>query len=257
MKDRGNFYFRPPNDHRFDPWGKTCVDFTEWNLLEGKKTPLHDVRMLSKLVVEFLRGFHRFRNLRPCVTFFGSARFREGHQYYELARETAKLISRAGFTIMTGGGPGIMEAANRGAKEAGGTSVGCNIKLPSEQKPNDYLDHFVEFKHFYVRKVMLLKYSCAFVVFPGGFGTLDEVFETITLIQTKKIKNFPMVIMGTEYWQPLKNFIYETMLKNATIDQKDLQLVSFSDNPLDALAHIGIYAQEELAKASQNKPSSG
>jgi uncharacterized protein (TIGR00730 family) len=227
---------------KFDRWGKACVDRNERLLIKGPKRKLSDMRRLSNLLIEFMRGFHTFRNLGPCVTFFGSARFRSDHHFYQSARLTAGLIADEGFTVMTGGGPGIMEAANRGAKDSGGTSVGCNITLPIEQKPNDYLDKFVEFDHFYVRKVMLLRYSCAFVVFPGGFGTLDEVFETITLIQTKKISNFPIVMMGLEFWEPLKSFIFDTLLENHTIGADDLNLLTFTDDPVYAMERIKTYA---------------
>lgn len=208
---------------------------------------MSDLQRLSRIMVEFMRGFHTFRNLGPCVTFFGSARFHEDHPYYQQARRTAQLVSQAGFTVMTGGGPGIMEAANRGARDMHKPSVGCNITLPTEQKPNPYLDRFVEFNHFYVRKVMLLRYSCAFVVYPGGFGTLDEVFETITLIQTKKINNFPIIMMGVDFWQPLKSFVFDTLLENRTISPKDLQLVSFTDDPQSAIESIKTYAGCQLS----------
>jgi uncharacterized protein (TIGR00730 family) len=146
------------------------------------------------------------------VTVFGSARFTEEHMYYALAREIGQQLARAGFTVMTGGGPGIMEVANRGAKEAGGYSVGCNIELPQEQKPNPYLDRWVTFRHFFVRKLMLVKYSYAFIALPGGFGTLDEIFETATLIQTHKIKDFPLVLVGKDYWRPLLDFLHKDEL---------------------------------------------
>jgi uncharacterized protein (TIGR00730 family) len=145
------------------------------------------IRVL-RIMVEFVRGFRALHFVGPCVTVFGSARFKEDHPYYALGREVGRELARAGFTVMTGGGPGIMEAANRGAKEVGGRSVGCNIELPAEQKPNQYLDRFITFHHFFVRKVMLVKYSYAFVALPGGFGTLDEIFETATLVQTGKIR---------------------------------------------------------------------
>src|SRR5581483_5005060 len=158
---------------------------------------------------DLFRGLRALHFLERCVTVFGSARFAEDHPYYKLARHVGSELAIAGFTVMTGGGPGVMEAANRGAHEAGGVSVGCNIELPHEQKPNPYLDLFVEFRYFFVRKVMLVKYSTAFVVMPGGFGTMDEIFETATLIQTGKIRGFPVVLMGKEYWAPLVTLIEE------------------------------------------------
>src|SRR5262249_35822813 len=151
----------------------------------------------------------------PCVTVFGSARFKENHPYYALARDVGARLAQNGFTVMTGGGPGIMEAANRGAKDVGGGSVGCNIELPKEQKPNPYLDRWITFRHFYVRKLMLVKYSYAFIALPGGFGTLDEIFEVITLIQTGKIQEFPVVLMVQSYWQPLLDFFRSTLFKAA------------------------------------------
>lgn len=191
-----------------------------------------------RIAAEFIQGFRRFHFLGPCVTVFGSARFPEEHPYYAMARETGRLLAEAGFTVMTGGGPGIMEAANRGAKEAGGLSIGCNIDLPQEQKPNPYLDHWITFKHFYVRKVMLVKYSYAFIAMPGGFGTMDEVFETVTLIQTGKIKDFPVVLLDSGYWDPLVRFMRETLVREGTIDPADLELIDVMDSPQAAVSRI-------------------
>lgn len=227
----------------YDPWGKSSSDISDKLLIEGPRSPLVDIWRLIKICWEFGKGFHAFRHLGPCITFFGSARFGEDHPYYNLARVTARLLARYGFAIMTGGGPGIMEAANRGASEVRGVSIACNIKLPMEQKPNIYLDRFVEFKYFYVRKVMLIRYSCALLALPGGFGTMDEVTEVITLMQTKKITSFPVVLMGTEYWQPLKDFIYNTLLKRQTINESDLDLIHFTDDPAEALSYIARYAE--------------
>lgn len=238
-------------NENFDPWGKAGLDPTEMHLLEGPWTPFRDLRRLWRIFVEFVVGFFVFRNVGPCVTFFGSARFHENHRYYELARQTAQLIAESGFTVMTGGGPGIMEAANRGARDVGGRSVGCNIILPFEQKPNEYLDSFWEFRHFYVRKVMMLRNSYAFIVFPGGFGTLDEVFETITLVQTKKISDFPIVIMGVEFWKPMKHFIDETLVLNETISKDDSELLHFTDDPHEAVRVIREYT---VANYRQVKP---
>ena len=162
----------------------TPIHDSEKALLSGHRSHEHDVASAVGFFQEFLRGFEAFQLDRPCVTVFGSARFPEGHPHYELARAVGHALTGAGYTVMTGGGPGIMEAANRGAKDAGGVSIGCNIRLPREQQPNPYLDRFIEFDHFFIRKVMLVKYSSAFPIMPGGFGTLDEAFEVITLIQT-------------------------------------------------------------------------
>lgn len=208
----------------------------EGRFLEGSAKHRHELARLSRIVREFLRGFWRLHDLGPCVTVFGSARFREGHPYYELARDVGARLARAGFTVMTGGGPGIMEAANRGAHEAGGYSVGCNIELPHEQQVNPFVDLSVDFRYFFVRKVMLVKYSYAFVVLPGGFGTMDEAFETATLIQTGKISGFPVVVMGEEYWRPLLDFVRGTLAERGTIAPHDLDLFSVTDSPAEAVA---------------------
>jgi len=205
--------------------------------LEGPQRRRSEFLSIFKIGWEFLKGFRTFHFLPPCVTVFGSARFKEDHPYYQLAREVSAGISRMGFTIMTGGGPGIMEAANRGAKDAGGLSVGCNIKLPHEQKPNPYLDKFVDMQYFFVRKVILLKYSYAFIVMPGGAGTMDELFETITLIQTGKIKQFPIVLMGKSYWHHLIEML-EYMVQAGTIAPGDLDLLLITDDVDEALQHL-------------------
>jgi hypothetical protein len=187
--------------------------------------------------VELLRGFRSLHFVGPCVTIFGSARVGEDRAEYQLTRTLANDLAQRGFTIMTGGGPGIMEAANRGARDAGGTSVGCNIVLPHEQEPNSYLDVSINFRYFFVRKLMLIKYSYAFVAMPGGFGTLDELFEALTLIQTGKIHNFPVVLMGTSYWQPLITQLDE-MVDKEMIDSEDLDLLLVTDDVTTALDHI-------------------
>jgi len=191
-----------------------------------------------RVFLEFLRGFEALDFAGRCVTVFGSARFDEDHAYYQMARNLGRRLAEEGFVVMTGGGPGIMEAANRGAKEAGGLSLGCNIQLPMEQKPNPYLDRFVEFEHFFVRKVMLVKYSCAFVVMPGGFGTLDEMFETLTLIQCHKIDQFPMVAMGTAFWGAIREFVSKSLVAENTISPKDLDLIRVTDSVDDVVAMI-------------------
>jgi hypothetical protein len=194
---------------------------------------------VGRIAAEFIRGFRALHFVGPCVTVFGSARFAPGHEHYELARSVGAELARVGLTVMTGGGPGVMEAANRGAKEAGGRSIGCNIVLPHEQKENPYLDRFVTFRYFFVRKVMLVKYSVAFVVCPGGFGTLDELFEAITLVQTKKIAGFPVVLMGRAYWQPMLDFIERTMREAGTISPEDVKLYHVTDDPHEAVDWIG------------------
>ena len=230
----------PANPHdRATPreWGKTPVPTQEIRFLEGPQSRRFELLGAFRVFCEMFRGIRSFHFLGPCVTIFGSARFPEGHPHYELAREMGRRIARAGFTVMTGGGPGIMEAANRGAREVGGRSVGCNIVLPMEQAHNRYLDHWVTFRYFFVRKVMLVKYSYAFVVMPGGFGTMDEVFETVTLIQTGKIKNFPIVLMGVEYWAALRELL-ERMVMEGTIDPADVRRLVFTDVPDEAMRVI-------------------
>ena len=181
-------------------WGKKAATPEEQLFLEGPHARGFELGRAFRIFRELIHGFRQLHFVGPCLTVFGSARFPAEHRYYALTRELGARVAEAGFTVMTGGGPGLMEAANRGAKEAGGASIGCNIVLPQEQKPNPYVDKFVEFHYFFVRKLMLVKYSYGFVAAPGGFGTLDELFEVATLIQTGKIKNFPVVLLGVEYW---------------------------------------------------------
>lgn len=211
--------------------------------LEGPKSRGFELWFAIRVFIQFIKGFRALHFSGPCVTVFGSARFPEGHTYYELARHIGSRIAQVlGMTVMTGGGPGIMEAANRGAREAGGNSVGCNVVLPHEQKHNPYLDKFVTIDYFFVRKVLLAKYSYAFVILPGGFGTMDEFFEMLTLVQTRKVVNFPMVIMGLEYYQPLRAYL-EWMAEQGTISRDDLNLLLFTDNPEEAVAHIHRYVK--------------
>jgi uncharacterized protein (TIGR00730 family) len=201
------------------------VEGAEKLFLAGRRSREADLESAVKFFLEFLRGFESFDFDQPCVTVFGSARFGRDHEYYGLARAMGGALADAGYAVMTGGGPGIMEAANRGAREAGGLSVGCNIQLPREQEPNAYLDKFIQFEHFFIRKVMLVKYSTAFVVMPGGFGTLDEAFEVATLIQTGKLDRFPIVGMGLEFWTQLRKFARETMLSSGVISEDDIAFV--------------------------------
>jgi uncharacterized protein (TIGR00730 family) len=199
--------------------------------LSGPRARLSELARVIRIAGEFIRGFRRFHFVGPCVTVFGSARFKEDHPYYTLARDIGRRLAQAGATVMTGGGPGIMEAANRGAKEAGGYSIGCNIRLPHEQQPNSYLDRWVTFRYFFVRKVLLVKYSYAFVIMPGGFGTLDELFEAITLIQTRKIESFPVILVGTEFWKPLLDFVQGVLIRAGTIAPEDIHLLTPTDSP--------------------------
>jgi uncharacterized protein (TIGR00730 family) len=205
--------------------------------LEGPRSRFEEFITLLKVMRDFLRGFRTLHFVGPCVTVFGSARIKPDDPHYELARKMGAAIAGLGFTVMTGGGPGIMEAANRGAKEVGGRCVGCTIELPSEQPANAYLDRCVRMHYFFVRKALLVKYSYAFVVMPGGAGTLDEFFEALTLIQTGKIKNFPIVIMGTDYWKELIGFINK-MAQHGMISASDLSLIYATDSVEEAIAHI-------------------
>jgi uncharacterized protein (TIGR00730 family) len=199
-------------------------------LLEGPRSRTAEFFRVLRIAREFIRGFRALHFLGPCVTVFGSARFKEDHAYYRLARQIGAECAKLGFTVITGGGPGIMEAANRGAKDVSGRSIGCNIILPEEQLPNPYIDKVVTFNYFFVRKVMLVKYSQAFICLPGGFGTMDEIFEAATLVQTRKIFDFPIILVGTEYWQPLFDFLRTRMLRDHTINLRDYERMMLTDS---------------------------
>jgi len=233
-----------PNDESLaKPRAATSSTFTvpsepqDEIFLEGPRSRFAEFFTLLRVMRDFLRGFRTLHFVGPCVTVFGSARIKRDDPLYELTRKMGAAIARLGFTVITGGGPGIMEAANRGAKEAGGRSVGCTIELPSEQPTNAYLDRCVRMHYFFARKTLLVKYSYAFVVMPGGAGTLDELFEAVTLIQTGKIKNFPIVIMGTDYWKELIDFISK-MAQDGMIAASDLSLIYATDSVDEAIAHI-------------------
>ena len=210
---------------------------SEIKFLSGPQSRLKEFLFTINILTQFIKGFRALHFIGPCITIFGSARFKEDHEYYKLTRKAAAEFAKLGFTIMTGGGPGIMEAANRGAKDVGGRSVACNIKLPKEQDPNPYLDKWVEIKYFFVRKVLLVKYSFAFVVMPGGFGTLDEYFEAITLIQTKKIDDFPVIIFCKDFHQKLIEHTY-LMKEKGTITEADLSLFLVTDSIEEAVELI-------------------
>jgi len=214
------------------------VKGAEKAFLSGRQGRERDLENAVTFFLEFLRGFESLDCDGPCVTVFGSARFKEDHPYYQLARETGAALANAGYAVMTGGGPGIMEAANRGAKEAGGLSIGCNIQLPHEQEPNPYRDKFIEFEHFFVRKVMLVKYSCAFIIMPGGFGTLDEAFEVTTLMQTGKVEKFPIIMMGNSFWNEFFEFADGPMRKAGVISDRDLALLQRAEAIDDAISMI-------------------
>jgi uncharacterized protein (TIGR00730 family) len=209
-------------------------DRSELQFLAGPQPRGFELRLAIRIFLEFIQGFRTLHFVGPCATVFGSARFQEDHPYYQLARAVGAQLAQVGFTVMTGGGPGIMEAANRGAKDVGGRSVGCNILLPKEQGHNPYLDVVVNFKYFFVRKTMLVKYSYGFIVMPGGFGTFDELFEALTLIQTGKVAGFPVVLVGQAYWRPLVDYITTTLLKEGTISDQDTRLYYLTDSPQEA-----------------------
>lgn len=222
--------------------------------LSGPQARSYELGRALRIFWEFMRGFRALHFVGPCVTVFGSARFPDGHPSYEMARELGRELAEAGFAVMTGGGPGVMEAANRGAKEAGGLSLGCNIVLPEEQKPNRYLDLWVEFQHFFVRKTMLVKYSQAFVALPGGYGTLDETFETLTLVQTRKIAGFPIVLLGKSFWQPLLTFL-RSLAEAGTIRPGDIDLLMVTDSPREAVGHILSVVTSRFGYAWQEAPT--
>jgi uncharacterized protein (TIGR00730 family) len=217
----------------------------ETKFLQGPQKRKSDFWQAFKIFRELVYGFRKLHFVGPCVTVFGSARFDEYHRYYATAREVGKLLAKSGFTVMTGGGPGIMEAANRGAKDVGGRSLGCNIVLPHEQKPNPYVDSWIDFEYFFVRKVMLVKYSYAFIALPGGFGTMDELFEVATLIQTGKVDHFPVALMGKDYWQPLIDQL-RLMVNEKTIDALDLDQFVISDDPGEVVSGITDIAMKKF-----------
>ncbi len=223
-------------------------------MLEGPRARWRELGTLIRVGRDFIRGFRALHFVGPCVTIFGSARFRDDHPSYQAARDLGAAVARLGFTVMTGGGPGVMEGANRGAREAGGASVGCNIELPFEQSPNPYLDRWVTCRYFFVRKVLLFKYSYAFVVLPGGLGTLDELTEALTLIQTQKIRQFPVVLMDKDYWEPFVEML-RTMVQARTISAADLDLMLVTDSIDDAMAHIERYAIRTFGLTTATRPS--
>jgi uncharacterized protein (TIGR00730 family) len=217
-------------------------------MLEGPHNRFTELIFGFRVLLQFLKGFRKLHFVGPCLTIFGSARYKPGHMYYEQAREMGARVSDLGFTVLTGGGPGIMQAANQGAMEAKGKSVGINIELPFEQDGNPYLNVRVDIKYFFVRKVLLFKYSFGFIVFPGGFGTLDELFEALTLIQTQKMPWFPVVLIGKDYWKGLL-LQMQDMEKGQTISPDDINLVLITDDMEEALA----YVQEKVALMPRKK----
>ena len=225
-------------------WGKTPGAPEEIQFLRGPQRRSFELWRTFRIACEFMRGFRALHFVGPCVTVFGSARFVEDHPFYAMARDVGGRLAKIGATVMTGGGPGIMEAANRGARENGGYSIGCNIRLPVEQRPNPYLDRWVTFRYFFIRKMMLVKYSYAFVVLPGGFGTLDELFEAVTLVQTRKIESFPVILMGTAYWSPMIDFIRGTLVQSGTVGPGDPEIITVTDDPevMETMVRKALYA---------------
>ena len=208
-----------------------------------------------RIMGEFVEGFDTLSDIRNAVTIFGSARTRADDPYYDRAVDTSRLLARQGFPIITGGGPGIMEAANRGAQEGNGLSIGCNIELPFEQGTNPYVERSINFRYFFVRKMMFVKYSTAFIVFPGGFGTMDELFEALTLIQTGKVKHFPVVLFGREYWQGLIQWMGDRVAGEGKIDTKDLELFHVTDHPAEAVGWVvKAREQREQARSGRRQP---
>lgn len=210
-----------------------------------------DTWRVFRIMGEFVEGFDELATLTRGVSIFGSARTPPTDPFYEAAQETARLLVKEGFAVITGGGPGIMEAANKGAFDAGGISVGCNIEVPFEQRPNQYQNRSLTFRYFFVRKMMFVKYSLGFIIFPGGFGTLDELFEALTLIQTQKIRNFPVILYGSGYWKKLWEWIEEVALKEGKVSEKDLQLLHVTDSPAEVV-RIVVDSQDALRNIDEN-----
>lgn len=227
-------------------------NISEHVYLEGPRSRSYEIKFAWSVFTQMIKAFRCLHFVGPCITVFGSARFKEDNEYYKSAREFGKRIAQLGFTTLTGGGPGIMEAANRGAFENNGKSVGCNIKLPFEQVGNKYMHTSFTFEHFFVRKTMLVKYSYAFIIMPGGFGTMDEFYETLTLIQTKTITSFPIVLFGKEYYHKLWEAMHD-MAKRGTIAEEDLSLVLFTDDIDEAMQHISKYIESNF-KVKPRRP---
>jgi uncharacterized protein (TIGR00730 family) len=222
-------------------------------LLEGPYSRRKELFLVLRAVRDFIAGFRALHFSGPCVTIFGSARVPESHPYYALAREVGRRVSLLGFGVLTGGGPGLMEAANRGARDAGGFSAGCNIELAHEQQPNPYLNRWVNCHYFFVRKVLLVKYSYAFIALPGGFGTLDELSEVLTLVQTAKILNFPVILIGLEYWRPLRDQLQQ-MVHKGMLDAADLGLLLATDHIDEVVTHLRTHAIDRFNLRARRMP---
>lgn len=222
-------------------------------LLSGPSSRLRDLMTLLRAGKDFITAFRALHFVGPCVTIFGSARVKPGTEYYEMARKMGAACARLGFTVITGGGPGIMQAGNQGAYEAGGRSLGVNIELPFEQALNPYVHRSMTMRYFFTRKVVLVKYSYAFIVMPGGAGTMDEMFETMTLIQTGKLREFPIILMGKDYWQPLMDFVHR-MSEAGMISPEDPDLIFFTDDVEEATAHLQRHAVRQFGLRRKRAP---
>ncbi len=229
------------------------LETPDQTLLSGPRSRFSDLGTIFRVAKDLLMGFRALHFAGPCVTIFGSARTKRGMGYYEMARKMGEACAKLGFTVITGGGPGIMQAANQGAFEAGGRSLGVNIELPFEQQLNPYVHRSVTMRYFFTRKVVLVKYSYAFIVMPGGAGTLDEMFETMTLIQTGKLKVFPIILMGKDYWKPLMDFVYR-MAEEGTISPDDPDLIFFTDDVEDAISHLQRHAVRQYGLRRKQVP---
>ncbi|MFK7852448.1 MAG: TIGR00730 family Rossman fold protein [Akkermansiaceae bacterium] len=229
------------------------LEIAERSWLAGPESRFHDFVSLFRVGLDLIRAYRVMHFVGPCVTIFGSARTKPGTRWYELAREMGEACAELGFTVVTGGGPGIMQAGNQGAFEAGGRSIGVNIILPFEQHVNPYVHKSVDMRYFFTRKTMLVKYSYAFIVMPGGAGTLDEMFETMTLIQTGKLRNFPIILMGKDFWQPLMDFVYK-MAEAGTISPEDPDLIFFTDSVAEAKAHLKRHAVRQFGLRQKKNP---
>jgi uncharacterized protein (TIGR00730 family) len=229
------------------------LETEERSWLAGPRSRFHDLRSLLRVSLDLIRAYRIMHFVGPCVTIFGSARTKPGTRWYEMAKEMGEACAELGFTVVTGGGPGIMQAGNQGAFEAGGRSIGVNIMLPFEQHVNPYVHRSVNMRYFFTRKTMLVKYSYAFIVLPGGAGTLDEMFETMTLIQTGKLSNFPIILMGKDFWQPLMDFVYK-MAEEGTISPEDPDLIFFTDSIEEAKAHLQRNAVRQFGLRRKKAP---
>lgn len=234
---------KPTQDEKLlSPQRRQATPFTET-----------DTWRVLRIMGEFVAGFETLAELGPAVTIFGSARVRAGHPQYEAAVEVARLLGEAGYAVITGGGPGIMEAGNRGARKAGAPSIGLNIELPFEQGSNQFVEVPIDFHYFFVRKTMFVKYAQAFVIFPGGFGTMDELFESLTLIQTGKIQNFPVILFDSQYWAGLLNWLNETMLSGRKIARQDIELLKVTDSPTEVVDIVVQASHEQGAHLQQEE----